>query len=455
MRRSSEIGEHIFPAALGGRRTNKGTYCGAHNGAYSPLAATISGQLKAINGLLSVRGDHAAQPHSVVLTEPGTGRSIQRSGGSTSMFPEVTSDLQETARGSEGTMTFSSKSALRAWVAEKERAGFKVTLPKRLSVQTRYLETSHVRMSLGGTEGLRAVGYVAQTFLAHHFPSLARLDGVKPFLLETLGTEMWRDNVWWETHSVSDKLKDQRFPFGHRVVVGTDPEEGVAYGHVSLFSTWHFAMIFGPIGATKGRTVITDIDPLAQFPPNDWAVESFDECILPVSRPAVATQRLSESIRDRSAENAMNTLMEKIEERQLQLDAGELLKQLQQIPNSADDRERLFAEALKPNSQRVLNIMRYVAREMPRSDPALAFLATSLSALVSSDANEANGLSKTATHALGAVNDALLDRVLAEDAKGALDQNRLAMLLGGGLGAELAGRVMISIIAPSESGTAT
>ncbi len=47
--------EHIFPAALGGRRTSKGIYCGLHNEGFSPLAAFLSRQLELLNALLSVR----------------------------------------------------------------------------------------------------------------------------------------------------------------------------------------------------------------------------------------------------------------------------------------------------------------------------------------------------------------------------------------------------------------
>ncbi len=51
--------EHIFPAALGGRRTNKGIYCGKHNNAYSGLASIISEELSFFNAQLGVIGDHA------------------------------------------------------------------------------------------------------------------------------------------------------------------------------------------------------------------------------------------------------------------------------------------------------------------------------------------------------------------------------------------------------------
>jgi hypothetical protein len=71
--------EHIFPAALGGRRTNKGIYCGAHNEGFSPLAAILSNQLSVIDGLLVVRGDHSDGPHSFEIVDPVDGQKYSMS----------------------------------------------------------------------------------------------------------------------------------------------------------------------------------------------------------------------------------------------------------------------------------------------------------------------------------------------------------------------------------------
>jgi hypothetical protein len=73
--------EHIFPAALGGRRTNKGIYCGAHNNGYSDLAGIISSQLAIFNSLLGVIGDHADEPTTVTMTDVESGREIELNSG--------------------------------------------------------------------------------------------------------------------------------------------------------------------------------------------------------------------------------------------------------------------------------------------------------------------------------------------------------------------------------------
>ena len=63
--------EHTFPAALGGRRTNKGIYCGMHNQGFSPLASIITDQLKVINALLAVRPDHRDRAEPFQYTSSG------------------------------------------------------------------------------------------------------------------------------------------------------------------------------------------------------------------------------------------------------------------------------------------------------------------------------------------------------------------------------------------------
>jgi hypothetical protein len=42
--------EHTFPAALGGRRTNKGSYCGLHNNGFSSLAKIQDALYPALSG---------------------------------------------------------------------------------------------------------------------------------------------------------------------------------------------------------------------------------------------------------------------------------------------------------------------------------------------------------------------------------------------------------------------
>jgi hypothetical protein len=179
--------EHIFPAALGGRRTNKGIYCGTHNEGFSPLAAVLSSQLTAINALLGVRPDHDDEPRQLTAINPSDGQAYLVSALKVEMArPKVVNDTTvDGVRRIEA--QFSSERQLQQWLEEQRAAGFEMKVQRRQPPQTAYFtEPYRVNLKLGGLEGLRAIGYIALTFFANYFPKIARhsaLTAFKDFLL--------------------------------------------------------------------------------------------------------------------------------------------------------------------------------------------------------------------------------------------------------------------------------
>ena len=117
--------EHIFPAALGGRRTNKGIYCGPHNEGFSPLAAVLSKQLELINALLSVRPDDADGPRSTVLKGPD-GNTIRLSGNA--IEAHASAAPPEVKEGEGQSLSFASDAKADAWIAEQRAKGYDVRI---------------------------------------------------------------------------------------------------------------------------------------------------------------------------------------------------------------------------------------------------------------------------------------------------------------------------------------
>ena len=95
---------------------------------------------------------------------------------------------------------------------------------------------------------------------------MARSPDVIDFKHYTLGNSD-ADFVWWRL--VPYHSPPNHFEFGHRIIVALDPVSKVAYARYSLFSALHFAVLFGRYAGDDASTVITDIDPLAEHPPND------------------------------------------------------------------------------------------------------------------------------------------------------------------------------------------
>lgn len=432
--------EHIFPAALGGRRTNKGIYCSTHNEGYAPLAAILSTQLKGINALLGVTGDHSNEAHKIAATDSASGRLITISNGRSEFaHPELASE-SVAPEGVLRRMMFSSEKQLQAWLTEERSKGHKVELQERAAPQSFFLSESQLRFVLGGTEGLRAIGYVAQTFLAHSFPDLARAPEMDAFKKFTQGISN-DPHVWWDFSPGGDLCSS--FEFGHRVVVGIDPATALAYARISLFSTFHFATVLGPATASTGEAVIVDINPLALHPPDDIVVRREPWAFSAVVRPDALTESLSETVISGSAQRAFQILMQRVADRSLAMAADDIDNRLKGADRlSVLEREQLVKEVLASHAQRILNLMRHIVESARASDHLREF-APLLELLIAADPTARNGLSQTASAALGLAHHALAAQMAEDCAANRLDRKRVQQLIGGAPGALIVGRAIM------------
>jgi hypothetical protein len=436
--------EHIFPAALGGRRTNKGIYCGTHNNDYSDLAGILSTQLEAINAFLEVRGDHDTQPHSTVVTDDVTGRRIKLSGSKVELAgSEIIQDaIVDGIRSVTG--NFADQRQVQEWIEAERAQGRDVKIVKREIVR-KHVSGGGIRLTLGGPEGLRAIGYVAQTFLAHHFPDIARsptLDAFKNYTLNKIGGNF----VWWDFEAPTN-LPTNTFDFGHRVLIGLDPTSGSIYARVSLFSALHFAVLFGHQDNIDGKTIIVDIDPLAEHPPNDILERKESSALAVVALPKNLTGSLSEAINGGRSQQSFTELLARISARNLKKTATEFLDRIRVADQmEATQRRDLFSALLEEHSQRILNLMRFVVENAKKSHPVLNSLAPLLDPLVAFDPTTVNGLSGEATEALRLAREALLKQMLVDFDAGKLDMDRIALLIGDGPGAAIVGQAIFEPI---------
>jgi hypothetical protein len=444
--------EHIFPAALGGRRTNKGIYCAQHHNDYSPLAGVLSAQLQVINALLGVRGDHADAPHTVALTDQDTGRIYRLSTERSEMEPELLAEKPNSQGGTTKSMAFSNERQVQAWLKEQSEAGQEVTITGRSVPRQRFLSGGHVTSTFGGPDGLRAIGYVAQTFLAHHFPDLARRPEMAVFKQGTLEAAQWAHDAWWTSEPDRGSLPAQPFPFGHRILVGIDADSARAYARISLFSTLHFAVDFGPIAGLPACSAMVDINPLAAGPPDDIREVRLNTALLPLQRPADMTGELSDAIRSGRAQSAFSNLLQRISDYHLDAAAEKVLAKVRAAsPQTPHDRRTLFQELVEAESQRVLNLMRHVVTGLLASGPNMQPFEPYLNDLVAAEPNSPNGLTQLAFANLQIAKAALVQRMMDDDSAGQLDPDRIAMLIGGGPGAAVIGE---AILAPLREGLA-
>ncbi len=477
-------GEHVFPAALGGRRTNKNIYCTKHDNSYSSLVAVLANQVDVFNALLGVIPDHSTDVKSVVGQEISTGEELRLSVKASSFTtPRVLS--RETAEHGELiNMAFPTHEAMQEWIAEQKAKGLAVMPLEKPRLERYFINDFHLQRRFGGVCGLGAVAYVTQTFLAQAFPELARSGNVAQFIAytqaiaavaqlpggcdeptgsppppkfeaarQTLDEALkpWNGQapVWWDFNSQPDATPNA-FDFGHRVTVGVDATDGQIFGRFSLFSSIHFSMRFGTASAgVLTKTVTVDIDPMAAHPPSDIKRVEAPTAIARVEVPEQPTAGLHAAIVNKSQEEAFTQLMRKIEAHSLAKTAAKMHTALAAYPTLPEfEGELLVNRVIDEQAQRVLNITRWVIRNFDMSLPedVRSTLSPILHSVLADDPNSVNGLTPMANAFLALAMSSLASQIRIDIKADRLNQRRIAELLGEGPGATVVGSAVLGAL---------
>ena len=399
---AANSGEHIFPAALGGRRVDRGIYCGTHNNGFSTLADVLSRQLAMVNALLGVRPDHADRARVLSVTTPAGDE----------LFVST------------GSVTRLSTSS--------------VNRDKRI----------HLQLLLGGTEGLRAIGYVALTFFAHHFRDEARQAGLAPIKAFIQGQ---RDNsfVWWEGDDTTSALPTNPFEFGHTIALTTSAATGEAMAVISLFQALTFGIALGCLDGARNRTVVAFIDPHADYPPDDIQLRTSDTVELHVRRPEPLHAHLERMVFDKHGEARLQGLFEKIERWTFRTEMEPALNRLnaaRELPPG--ERLRAIQVTVEEQAPRVYRLMDYVVKEFHARTADQAHIEPFLPALDAQVAlnEERDRLSQDAEPPFARAVDALIRELNTKLSLGVIDMDYLWLLFSGGHGAHIVAQTMLEPI---------
>lgn len=483
-------GEHVFPAALGGRRINRNIYCTKHDNGYSSLVAELANQVDVLNARLGVVPDHSKDVKSVLARDANSGEEVKLS-AKESVFTAPRVISQEPAgNGVLMNMSFPNREAMNQWLAEKKANGLDVTPLQKAQGQTYFLGEVHHQRCFGGPYGLGAVAYITQTFLAQEFPDLARSSNVAQFIaytqaiaalaqitggsgeatdgpadprLElarqalTAALAPWGGQapVWWDFDPQPDPTPNA-FEFGHRVTVGVDTSDGQIFGRFSLFSSIHFSMLFGTASAgVATKTVTVDIDPMAAHTPNDIKRVEAASSIARVAVPALPTAGLATAISSGSQEAVFTDLMRKIEAHSLAKSAAKIHAELAAYSTLSEfEGEQLVDRLIDGQAQRVLNMTKWVLQNFKPRLPAelLPVLGPMIDAMTAHDPNSTNGLSPMANATLALAKSALAAQMREDIKDGRLDERRIAQLMGEGPGAAVVGQAVLTPITQALGG---
>lgn len=471
--------EHVFPAALGGRRMNSGIYCTTHDNGYSGLVREIAGQLDFLNAYLGVRPDHSDEIKVVYAEDPLTGLPISISANEIRFTKPRVISRTPAGEGIAVQIAFPDRRSSNKWRADMESEGYTVTLQSNPSEGRYMIRAIHHSRSFGGACGLGAVAYVTQTFFTQEFPQIARsgvlsdfiaytqaiakvaalggyeqsdgeraeLTAAKSYLASALAPFGGSAPVWMDFDPIAG-LTPNSFEFGHRVVVGVDGSDGLIYGRLSLFSFLNFAVYLGvtPPGA-KTCEVTIDIDPLAEHPPNDIKKFVAYSSQSRIKAPQISAEDNADALACETQRRTFEGLLERLTDHQLVKLAHAMettLAQLSIMP--AFEGQALIAQTIDEQSQQVWRATTSVIHGLKEKmiEAGIAGIAPMLDMLIAHDANSASGLSPQAEATLALAKAALVAQFEQDCAAGLLNEERIADLMGRGHGLHIIGEAVLS-----------
>lgn len=461
--------EHVFPASFGGRRTDKGIYCSTHDNGYSSLVNVLANQLDIFNAQLGVINDHTKGVRGLIVSDPHSGFPLKISAAGSSFVRERI--ISGNDSGGNLKISFPSQESMDDWIEEKRKT-HKVIVKDIGKPLPYLLDTINVSRIVGGDVGLGAVAYIAQTFLAQAFPHLVRSEALANFIAYTqaiaalacakeqpdvtddvqkkmeqnLETALSAFDgvapICWDFES-QQNVHANPFLFGHRIIVGVDSQDGQIFGRVSLFSTLNFLIYFGSTCQNIiTKTIITDIDPLAKYPPDDISKIEINSSIYRVMKPSGLRFVMDSGRRDFEVSRLLN----KINEHSLAQEAKEIHSEFSAYSaNSEMDLRELIHDILDGRRQRIWNLAKWVVNGLKikfSCDEKLTELIPILDAFIKHDSLAPNGLSPLASDIYELAKNALFSQMLEDFKNGSLDESRIVQLMGGGAGGEVVGKLI-------------
>lgn len=437
-------GEHTFPAAFGGRRTNKGIYCTKHNNEFGRHVAALLESMDIINAKLGVIPDR----HDEVRPAPATAQDDERfliTKGSANIAPPLHLDMTPELVGKETQRRFANTEQARQWAEQQERSGYTVTLSKPSEVKTEFVARplKAVR-TFGGEPFMRAVVYLAVTFLAHAFPDLARSQSLASVrdLIENDGPV--GERVWWELPEVVAQRSSIPFSMGHSVVIAPDRTGRRVVALISFYGALHFGVNLAELTGADSlvERFTTHIDPMARRPPNDIVEARETGHFLELSKMEVAKDYIG-LVATGKVPNPLGPVLKAADEVERKEAAMALLPQLLAVANlKGYEREARLNELLAAQQQRILNLMVEFVTSLQQEKNFPAPVHAIFSAFIALDETAPRGISLLSEAVLGYASHALGARIEKHLTSGTLDVPTLAQLLGGSEGLEIVARAL-------------
>lgn len=441
--------EHVFPAALGGRRKNKGILCTPCNGGFSGLDANLAAQLQHLRGLLGVRPDHKTAPVPAAMEHEGGTILIDGLGQPSYGEPRTLAD-EPLENGNRRVLTaFANERQMAEWRAEQRRKGFTVKDLGSKRVGRFMTEPVKVEWRFGGEETFREAARIAINFLAHRFPAEARDPRLRPLKGYIQGTRVLAPGdarpVWHHRDQVA--VPASNVELGHQVFIRLDRELGTGYAVVRFFEAVELVIDFGPIAPSATRAILFNIDPHAEHEPKDL----FEVECRPNDFPnSVAALKVGEEAGARMGDaEQIAQVLNAIGDRQSKLRLAPLVAELERIRGTDRGRwHHAISEALGEHEGPIYRLIEYAATGLSRRFAARPEFAgygieEALAALIEPDPQDPTGITLLARVVVKLSREELAGAIAAELEHGPITLERAMLLLEGTPGVAIVGKPMM------------
>jgi hypothetical protein len=206
--------------------------------------------------------------------------------------------------------------------------------------------------------------------------------------------------------------------------------------------------------------VVFDIDPLAKHEPHDVQRTKYEDAVGYVQRPHDLTTNHLAAIKSGQAQAAVVALMQRIQDQQLKATATKWLQELARVRPVNKESANLFFERITfEESARVLLLTETFQHNFSDftagiDNVLLAALSSHMNAHCDRDPNSADGLSVYGRTLLKTACVALQRQLSEEFFRNQLDQNRMEMFIGGGLGLHTVGVAILDRVSQDIFGQA-
>jgi len=394
--------EHIFPAAFGGRVVNKSIYCSFHNGAYSRHVDSLDKELDILNSAIGVMPDRKNSIKETRLKDSASEEYVYTKDYMKLASPSAL-DMAPNSGTEQMQLRFADHMQAQKWMDEQKKRGyeFKNTSYGKVT-KSMFVEPMKKTMDLGNDKFMLGVLYIAFTFLAHHYPHIARakeLQSVKDILNNDEDT---KDIVFWENSDKLDLFGENPFEFGHIIAIGKMKDSNKIGAIISFFGRINFAVNLAELNSeilNEFQTIVSFINPLEKDVKKSIFTQKYDLQINLSNKEE--SKKYLNSLKSGKIKNPINEILFLATTKVLNQDIENIYNKLQSIEISSPTSCEQVVEVLSEYEQRILNLITYTIDDFCQFSVDLdENFKIALKQLIKEDENGNKGLNELSFHFL-------------------------------------------------------